>query len=84
MAKGQQLTRANGDCGVDGVNSVVDPEPERTASLVLVPWLLVWLRDSATATDLAGVNLRSLAWLALARRSRAPKWSRCNPDRRWR
>jgi hypothetical protein len=85
-AKGLQLTRANGDCGVDGVNSVGDSEPERTAWLVLVPWRLVWLRDSATATttDLAGVSLRSLAWLALARRSRAPKWSRCNPDRRWR
>jgi hypothetical protein len=55
MAKGEQLTRANGDGGVDGVNSVVDPEPERTAWLVLVPWRLVWLRDSATATttDLA-------------------------------
>jgi hypothetical protein len=87
-AKGLQLiiTRANGDCGVDGVDSVRDPGPERTAWLVLVPWRLVWLRDSVTATttDLAGVSLRSLAWLALARRSRAPKWSRCNPDRRWR
>ena len=43
------------DCGVDGVNSVVDPEPQRTAWLVLVPWRLVWLRDSVTATptDLA-------------------------------
>jgi hypothetical protein len=38
MAKGQQLTHANGDCGVDEVNSVVDPEPERTAWLVLVPF----------------------------------------------
>ena len=37
-AKGLQLTRANGDCGVDGVNSVGDAEPKRTASLVLVPW----------------------------------------------
>ena len=85
-AEGLQLTRANGDCGVDGVNSVGDSEPERTASLILVPWRLVWLRDSATATttDLASVSLRSLAWLALARRSRAPKRSRCNPDRRWR
>jgi hypothetical protein len=43
-AKGLQLIHANGDCGVDGVNSVVDPEPERTAWLVLVPWRLVWLR----------------------------------------
>ena len=31
-----------------------------------------------------GLSLRSLAWLALARRSRAPKRSRCNLDRRWR
>jgi hypothetical protein len=85
-AKGLQLTRANGDYGVDGVNSVGDSEPERTAWLVLVPWRLVWLRDSATATttDLAGVSLRSLAWLALARHSLAPKRSRCNLDRRWR
>jgi hypothetical protein len=85
-AKGLQLTRANGDCGVDGVNSVGDPEPERTAWLVLVPWRWVRLRDgvTATTTDLVGVSLRSLAWLALARRSPAPKWSRCNPDRRWR
>jgi hypothetical protein len=37
------------------------------------PWL--WPR---------GLSLRSLAWLALARRSRAPKRSRCNLDRRWR
>jgi hypothetical protein len=44
---GQQLTRANGDCGVDGVNSIVEPEPERTTWLVLVPWRLVWLRDRA-------------------------------------
>ena len=36
MAKGQQLTRANGDCGVDEANPVVDPEPERTAWLVSV------------------------------------------------
>jgi len=46
---GLQLTRANGDCGVDGVDSVGEPEPERTASLVLVPWRLVCC-DSATAT----------------------------------
>ena len=60
------------DCGVDGVNSIVDPEPQRTAWLVLVPWRLVWLRDSATETptDLAA-SKRSLAWLAPARRSRA-------------
>jgi hypothetical protein len=44
-AKGLQLTGANGDRGVDGVDSVGDPEPERTASLVLVPWRLVWLRQ---------------------------------------
>ena len=44
-AKGLQLTGANGDCGVDEVDSVGDPEPERTASLVLVPWRLVWLRQ---------------------------------------
>jgi hypothetical protein len=30
QARRLQLTRANGDCGVDGVNSVGDPEPERT------------------------------------------------------
>jgi hypothetical protein len=42
---GLQLTRANGDCGVDGVDSVGEPESERTASLVLVPWRLVWLRQ---------------------------------------
>ena len=30
----QGATRANGDCGVDGVNSVGDPEPKRTASLI--------------------------------------------------
>jgi hypothetical protein len=43
------------NCGVDGVNSVGDSEPERTAWLVLVPGRLVWLRDSVTATttDLA-------------------------------
>jgi hypothetical protein len=39
-----QITRATGDCGVDGVNSVRDPEPERPAWLVLVPWRLVWPR----------------------------------------
>ena len=32
-AEGLQLTRVNGDCGLDGVNSVGDPEPERTAWL---------------------------------------------------
>ena len=41
MAMGKEPTGANGDCGVDGVNSVGDPEPERTASLILVPWRLV-------------------------------------------
>jgi hypothetical protein len=58
-AKGLQLTRANGDCGVDGVDSVGEPslnEPRRSS----------WFRgdwcgcDSATATtaDLAGVRKR--------------------------
>ena len=43
------------NCGVDGVNSVGNSEPEGTAGLVLVPGRLVWLRDSVTATttDLA-------------------------------
>jgi hypothetical protein len=67
-AKGQQLTRANGDCCVDGVNSVAEPEPERTTWLVLVPWRLVWLRDSVTATTtdlgLASACDRLLGWLS--------------------
>ena len=67
MAKGLQLTRANGDCGVDGVDSVGDPEPERTAWLVLVRGDWCGLRDSApaTTTDLAASACdRLLGWLS--------------------
>ena len=68
-AEGLQLTRANGDCGVDGVNSVGDPEPERTAWLVLVPWRLVWLRDSQPRLQLTSLRQLAIVCLVVSRKA---------------